>query len=106
MSQWKPIESAPKDGTRVLLWPGTTGPNHSGDKIVFLAYWWQPHNPKSPGFWVGNVGKRERPTHWMPLPDPPSTEKRSDHAFVTHSTYTGIGCAICGLAFERHEATA
>ena len=69
MSEWQPIETAPKDGTRVLIaW------NNGCDKGVVSAYW-------EPGYF-GNIGWTEfqlrsdywgpdTPTHWMPLPKPP-----------------------------------
>jgi hypothetical protein len=53
--EWQPIETAPKDGTVVLL---------SDGKIVkeghYLGYW----------SWLDLAGDRV-PTHWMPMPDPP-----------------------------------
>jgi Protein of unknown function (DUF551) len=59
-NEWRPIESAPKDGTRVML---------ADMRSVVTGLW----NPQVPGWecdWrVGNYG--DRPTHWMPLPDPP-----------------------------------
>jgi hypothetical protein len=65
MSEWKPIESAPKDGTEVLLaYPG--GIVKSGKWTLFGGYY-EEH-------WAD--GERPRfgadPTHWMPLPPPPS----------------------------------
>jgi len=65
MSEWRQIETAPKDGTRILLWP--MGNKHS--RHVRSGYWHQPANPEAPGFWMPGAG---RPTHWQPLPEPPS----------------------------------
>lgn len=33
----------------------------------------------------------------------PIAEKRTDHPFTKHHTYTGPGCAICGRPEEEHE---
>jgi len=30
------------------------------------------------------------------------TERRTDHKYVTHCTYTGPGCAICGRQEGEH----
>ena len=64
MSEWKGIETAPKDGTRVIV-----------------------NDPKSPGAGEVTVGSYDPdderwgddaargfpiyPTHWQPLPEPP-----------------------------------
>jgi hypothetical protein len=62
-AQWRPIETAPKDGSTVLLYFA----DHS------LAY------PMiGTGFWDGVTGQWwnkawNEATHWMPLPDPPAT---------------------------------
>lgn len=79
-ASWQPIGSAPKDGRVVLLWwRSEFGPD-------YVAYWacgyWKEFGDGSKG-WIGEsfhaseprcwtriVG--ERPTHWMPLPAPPS----------------------------------
>ena len=66
---WQPIETAPKDGTDIYA--------TRIDGIVFrpsIIYWekfegrgWlcsQTHRPVS-----------SQPTHWMPLPQPPTTEE-------------------------------
>jgi hypothetical protein len=53
---WQPIETAPKDGTRILLWCGSKA-------HTFVGQW-------SRGSWVG--AKYHTPTHWIPLPAPPA----------------------------------
>lgn len=60
---WRPIETAPRDGTAVLLW--------YKQKSHVAAYWVSsPWN----GMWVsGTVGflDCDNFTHWRPLPAPP-----------------------------------
>lgn len=58
---WQPIETAPRDGTLILVFaPGTS---RLGDLICPCA--WHP----DAGFCVCEL---REPTHWMRLPDPPS----------------------------------
>lgn len=72
--EWKPIETAPKDQTCVLLWVGKEN-TESGMIIAFWgdedadnfdpAHWWFEEE------WHGNtIGGA--PTHWCSLPDAPS----------------------------------
>lgn len=66
MSEWKPIETAPKDGAIVMLyWPTLSitrypavGTNHND------GCGWDLINDRD----YGEVF----PTHWMPLPEPPT----------------------------------
>lgn len=63
IQEWQPIESAPKDGTAVLLYDPTT---ESGG-FVFEGAWengWYDY-----GDWFDRT-----PTHWIPLPSPPRSE--------------------------------
>ncbi len=74
MADWQRIETAPTDGTNVLLW------------------WpfWQPKHPIVGYFGLKGIrqwfasevleGDGDPPTHWMPLPDPPhvGSEDRRD----------------------------
>jgi hypothetical protein len=55
MSTWQTMESAPRDGTDVLIWDGHR---------VQLASW-------DAGWWVLVEYTIEGATHWMPLPAPP-----------------------------------
>jgi len=71
---WNPIETAPKDGTIILI---------SSGKYVEAAYW--SRHPRATGGddefpWVTldetnviNGRTAESPDHWMPLPDAPTT---------------------------------
>lgn len=64
---WQPIATAPKDGTRLLLWDG----------ILQFTGWCAEHIGSGERFWTdGHLG-RAYPTHWMPLPDPPSADPRT-----------------------------
>lgn len=73
--EWLPIASAPTDGTTVLLYQplGAWKSNRRGI-VIGTGYWHQPANPQSPGFWCGGGAMVVvRPTHWRPLPPPPSS---------------------------------
>ena len=62
MSEWQPIETAPRDGTDILV-GYTTG------EICIL------HFDAATFAWWDHLGAYEfpDPTHWMPLPPPPET---------------------------------
>ncbi len=61
VAEWQPIETAPKDGTRVLL---CIDHGEWGDK-VWTGLWGDG--------WMVSYGKaRTEPTHWMPLPKAPA----------------------------------
>lgn len=72
--EWKPIETAPMDGTTVLLYPATW--NGYG---CSMGYWDEDEYAKKPNpYWrrhddMGRVSNSRStpPTHWMPLPEPP-----------------------------------
>lgn len=67
---WEAIESAPRDGTRILLI------GHRGDQIDIGEY--GAHGRylgKVQGYevcWSTAPGYKVTPTHWRPLPAPPS----------------------------------
>ena len=62
MTDWQPIETAPKDGTEIIL----TAQNSEGTWKVDVGCF-------SAGI-LWDWGWRFRPTHWMPLPPPPKKE--------------------------------
>ena len=67
MSEWQPIETAPKDDTRILIYS-----DDGVDIGAFNIFWY-------PGIWLrdqtaeydNDAAPINNPTHWMPLPDPP-----------------------------------
>jgi hypothetical protein len=62
---WQPIETAPKDGTQILLavyFSGAGWGIAAGGWEQKRSHWWS---------WMFNGGDDAQPTHWMPLPDPP-----------------------------------
>jgi hypothetical protein len=64
MIEWQPIETAPKDGTLILLY-------RDGHHV--LGCW------REDGYWSDDIelffgteyARENVPSHWMPLPEPP-----------------------------------
>ena len=76
-SVWFPIETAPKDGTRILAfgyWTGeVNGPDEQPTECII---YWRNGRTDYPGYewYVDNTDGYAawmKPTHWMPLPEPP-----------------------------------
>ena len=69
MSEWQPIETAPEDET-VLVW-AEDGWIMCADLILMSEYGGYDYCDGS-RMWVDNDHSLLfRPTHWMPLPEPP-----------------------------------
>jgi hypothetical protein len=89
--EWQPIETAPKDGTRVLL--GNAGSEDRNAEVA-CGYWQEAEadgvdymgsdagfvdiefNVYQPGRSFGSPSSRfdpAQPTHWQPLPAPPAS---------------------------------
>lgn len=76
---WQPIETAPKDGTYILL-ASPSGMTSTPLRVEVCRYddWYHPFNP-----WVNHAGDSFRdggasPTLWMPLPPLPE-EAETQH---------------------------
>jgi hypothetical protein len=91
MADWERIETAPKDGRAVLVYAPGCRRGHigvegyvSGDLDIAVAEW--NGNRSGGGTWAGDLVSFEigwestgsytvtvdlKPTHWMPLPEPP-----------------------------------
>jgi hypothetical protein len=76
LDDWRPIETAPHDGTRVLV---LIPPGADGRRSVEIAAWDDERFNKRPHpFWAWErrflgvaTMKDMPPTHWMPLPEVP-----------------------------------
>jgi len=71
---WQPIETAPKDGTEVLLWEKHTYVPVVGLYRVQAGKWRasQEHYDVDGDGCVVDTLCQEYITHWMPLPAPPA----------------------------------
>lgn len=73
MSEWQPIETAPLNGTSVLLWQngrwitGRWRGEHYGEVLRWDMGNWQSSD--------GIDLLYQPPTHWMPLPPPPAEKE-------------------------------
>ena len=86
LGAWMPIETAPKDGTRILV--GGKSPNgNRGYDAVGQAYWRReikyaedsPRCDEPEGFYWASDNTRSGQcawyvTHWMPLPEAPNAK--------------------------------
>jgi hypothetical protein len=69
MQGWQPIATAPRDGRAILVYiPGSVG--HAVRQDVIAVYWSGWSGGRWETAWSG-AKLMARPTHWMPLPDPP-----------------------------------
>ena len=80
--EWKSIETAPKDGTAILL--GSRGGSWIGKWLPVYVSGYRPENPWS-SLMLNHDHMGEKlckPTHWMHLPPPPplplAAERGSD----------------------------
>ena len=67
MSEWQPIETAPRDGRRVLVWVADACPA----RHAFASLWFFSTDGRLGGGADGFNGTGWNITHWMPLPVPP-----------------------------------
>ena len=86
-SQWRPIESAPRDGTPFLAWypkhcvddDGESSGEVIGGACAMVActqgLWEEPDWLDAHGsYYMDDWCFAEEPTHWMPLPSAPTKE--------------------------------
>lgn len=64
---WSPIETAPKDGSEILVWRPHENSDHPAHIGIDL---WKMYDSKGV-WWRSRPG--QFPTHWRPLPTPPSS---------------------------------
>jgi len=69
-AKWEPIESAPKDGSYVLVYPG------HGSRFSIARFNYDRFSCKPRPYWdrlgaLTSESRRRPPTHWMPLPRAP-----------------------------------
>lgn len=63
MDKWQPIETAPKDGTEILVGADVA----CWGWRIELVYWVS----KEGQWWTDSRGLHYSPTHWRHLPKPP-----------------------------------
>lgn len=83
---WQPIESAPKNGTLVLLGDFKDPEEHEQGVARWHEGMWtdgfQPH-----WYWTGS----NTPTHWMPLPEPPCGHQIAKLSPAEEARYAKLG---------------
>lgn len=72
MVEWQPIETAPKDGTIILLWEPKVKRRYALNSQTGMFVGRYGHSDKA---WLSAPGEyRRQPTHWMLLSAPPTSE--------------------------------
>lgn len=78
MSEWQPIDTAPKDGT---VFFGFDPEDRYPQPMKWEEYEPQyAEEQEEPGYWtyaealIADVVGEAKPTHWMPLPPPPESD--------------------------------
>jgi hypothetical protein len=86
MTEWQPIETAPKDGKSILVHDNVAPGLAAGVAIecwagnTDVAAWWENEDAGS-GRWICYMDRPQdpelhfTPTHWMPLPEPPASRR-------------------------------
>jgi hypothetical protein len=77
MSEWKPIETAPRDGTAVDVWVEVTVPGRApkgrreADAVFDDGAWRDSYDDEMLEWGPDSYGQKATVTHWTPLPAPP-----------------------------------
>jgi hypothetical protein len=69
--KWQPIETAPRDGTAILV---CYAQHYESNGFLPVAVRWRTYHPNSQGkyeFRDSSGTKIRAITHWMPLPEAP-----------------------------------
>ena len=66
MAKWRMIDTAPKDGTEILLWYD----DYLGEPLVVSGHWHCEEGREFEATWEHSYGYGDA-YMWMPLPDPP-----------------------------------
>ena len=82
--QWRPIETAPKDGTVIDLWDGKY--MHRVTNVRWGHQRWQDGKPVGEKEW-GLITHDGKPTHWMPLPQSPIEDDLNNVRFKSNYRY-------------------
>jgi hypothetical protein len=82
MSDWQDISTAPKDGTRILIWAESPATGHCS---VHLAWWAIPYEGAyDKGWWETGLYGSHHPVvtqftkGWMPLPSAPVPSEEAE----------------------------
>lgn len=67
--QWRPIETAPKDGSLILGWDNKVMRGKGAECVMLWARNEHTQKHEWMNFW--NAYRVDNPCHWMPLPQPP-----------------------------------
>ncbi len=99
MSDWRPIETAPKDGTVVLVRCGSRS-DHC-HLVTYVDGAWMERS----GAYILPKDGEGSPTHWSPVP---TVLERARSAVLAHPLLTAVICLIllglglaCGLIIEN-----
>lgn len=99
--EWQPLETAPKDGTDIILRNGELC------AVGHYDYGWYPSNITT-SYDMARALLDFTPTHWMPPPSPPSEEEKQvvnlGHVtrFSDSSLYDEV-CCNCGATDARGD---
>lgn len=77
MSDWQPIGTAPKDGTRILAWANRLGWERDGYSCVTVEWHghrWAVMGARDNKEWPDTKDECS-PSHWMPLPSAPPAKQ-------------------------------
>lgn len=78
MTEWQPIETAPKDGTAILAFMPDAAEQFRIMPIEMLDF----NDGDGPQWWQADVDDgyplEVTPTHWMPLPQPPGARPMTE----------------------------
>lgn len=90
VTEWQPIETAPKDGTSILGYDGLG---------IAIMEWWEPDQEAlddgATASWCSHSNTEEEfieaPTHWMPLPASPNTKPTTEDELQAAGSGRGLG---------------